>query len=369
MSEPKKKKFAFCSPVTPISKIHRYRPYFEFTNSIHDLGFESFLIIGKNNLDYTGSIKIIETGIYSNRHLDVPKTLPLILRFIKKEKPDVFLFFHMNLIIPLVVIASSLFSWRHKTKFIIKMDWDGSEFKELGQLMFLRNILLVVESFFIDKLIIESVCGLRTINSIPLLSKKKALMLPNTYSERLIQRISYMDTPRSKHVLTVSRISPEKGIDVLISAFAILSSEFPDWSLKIIGPVDDHEYFEKLNATIITAGLSENVTFPGPLYGEALRDEYYGASIFCLPSNEESFGIVRMEAIAAGLPLVTSEAGCGKAVEEMGALVFKIGDVDGLKIHLRNLILNNKLRVKISDLQQTHLLSYEQIAEKFLSSI
>jgi len=365
----KKKKFVFCSPVSPISKIHKYRPYFEFTNSMRELGFESFLIIGKLNFDYSGPIKVLETGIYSNRHLDVPKTLPFILKFIKKEKPDIFLFFHMNLIIPLVVIASVLFLREHKTKFIIKMDWDGSTFEEVGRLMFLRNILLVVESFFVDKLIIENECGLRAIYSIPLLPKKKVLMIPNTYSENLIQRASYLDKRRSKTILTVSRISPEKGIDVLISAFASLSSELPDWSLKIIGPVDDQQYFNNLDMAIKNSGLTERVKFMGPMYDEALKNEYYDASIFCLPSNTESFGIARIEAIAAGLPLVTSEAGCGKTFEEMGSLVFKIGDVEGLRNCLRNLISNSELRVKVANMQQSHLLSYKQIVELFLSAL
>jgi len=369
VSETKKKRFVFCSPVTPISKIHRYRPYFELTNSMHDLGFESFLIIGKLNFDYSGPVKVMETGIYSNRHLDVPKTLPFLLRFIKKEKPDIILFFHMNLILPLVVIASRLFLRQHKIKFIIKMDWDGSEYKELGKLMFIRNILLVVESFFVDRLIIENTCGFRIMNSIPFLSKSKVVLLPNTYSESLIQHVGYRSKSRSKHILVVSRISPEKGIDVLISAFGEISSEFTDWSIVVVGPIEDHVYFEKLKEMIRVFKLSERIKFLGPLYGEALRNEYYEASIFCLPSNEESYAIVRMEAMAAGLPLITSEAGCGKEFEKIGSLVFKVGDVDGLKKHIRRLILDRKLRIEISEKQQAHLLSYRQIAENLISLI
>lgn len=363
------KKFVFCSPVTLISKIHKYRPYFELPHSTQRLGFKPFLIIGKLDFDYDGPVNVIETGTYSDKHFDVPKTLPLLLRFIKREKPDVFVFFHMNLILPFLVIASKLFLRHHKIKFIIKMDWDGSEFKELGKLMLLRNILLMVESFFVDKLIIENTCGLRTINSIPFMRKKKVMLLPNTYSESLIQRLGYRDRPRSSIILVVSRISPEKGIEVLISAFGEISSEFPDWSVVVVGPTADYVYLEKLRDLIKSMRLSRRIKFLGPLYDEALRDEYYKASIFCLPSNQESFAISRMEAIAAGLPLITSEVGCGKDFEKMGSMIFRVGDTEGLKSHLRKLISSDELRSEIAEKQQAHLLTYEQIAEKLISSL
>lgn len=364
-----KKKFVFCSPVTPIYKIHRYRPYFEIPTSVTRLGFISYLIVGRLKFNYDGPVLITETGIDSNRHRDVPKTLASILQFLKKEQPDIFLFFHMNLILPFIVIASRIFLRNHKVKFAIKLDWGGDNFGELGKMMFLRNILLAFESLFVDRLIIENSCGFEALNAIPLLRKKKIIVLPNTYSEQFIMPTSYEIGPRFPVILSVSRISPEKGLDILVKAFASMSRKYTDWSVQIVGPIEDHSYVEKLKGMINDFNLGSRVSLLGPLYDEELRKLYLRASIFCLPSIEESFGIARVEAIAAGLPVVTSEAGCGLDFEEMGSLVFKVGDVEGLKNHLRRLISHNELRTEIAEKQQAHLLTYDQIAEDLVSSL
>lgn len=360
------RKFIFCSPVTPIYEMHRFRPYFEFPKAASHFDFKSYLIVGKNHFNYDGPINIIETGNDSNNHLDVPKTLPFLFKFIMKEKPDIFVFFHMNLVLPLIVSVTRIFGWGRKVKFVLKMDWDGSTFKELGKFMGLRNLLLIIESFFVDSLIIENTCGYNSLTSIPLINKKKIILLPNGHSEDFIQQVGYSEFERQPIILTVSRVVPEKGLDILISAFSTLSSEFPEWKLKIIGPVEDIIYYEKCLSLIENYDMLSRIVFTGPYYGDTLKLEYYHSSIFCLPSLEESFGIVRLEAIAAGLPLITSKAGCGCDFAGFGSMVFKTGDITELKEYLKKLMTDEKLRKEISEKQQASLTSYDKIIETLL---
>lgn len=363
------KKFVFCSPVTPIYEMHQYRPYFEFPNAASHFGFEPYLLVGKRHLGYHGQVKIFETGCDSNKHTDVPKTLSFLLKFIIRERPNVFVFFHMNLVLPLIVSVTRMFGWGRRMKFVLKMDWDGRTFKQLGRLMTIRNFMLVMESFFVDSIIIENTCGYNSLYSIPLINKKKIILLPNASSDDLIQQVVYSKFKRQPVVLTVSRVSPEKGLDVLISAFGTLSIEFPEWKLKIVGPVEDAAYYEKCQSLIKDLNMQSRIVFTGPYYGDTLKWNYYHSSIFCLPSREESFGIVRLEAIAAGLPLITSEAGCGEDFKRFGSLVFKTGNITELKSHLKKLMKNEKTRKEISDKQQAYIISYDEIMEKLLKSL
>jgi len=64
MSE-KRNKFPYSHPIAPYSKIYGYNQNFEFTDSMHYIGFGSFLIIGELNFDYIGPVKVVETGTYS----------------------------------------------------------------------------------------------------------------------------------------------------------------------------------------------------------------------------------------------------------------------------------------------------------------
>ena len=363
------KKFVFCSPVTPIYEMHSHRPYFEFPKAASHFGFGPYLIIGKNHFKYNGPVNVIETGDDSNRHLNVVRTFPFLLKFITREKPSVFVFFHMNLVLPFIVSATKIFGLGKKVKFLLKMDWDGSAFSQLGKFMPLRNLFLAFESFFVDRIIIENKCGYDSLSSIPLINKKKIILLPNGYPEDFIQQAGYSNFKRHPIILTVSRISPEKGLDILIIAFAALSFEFPKWKLHIVGPIEDVVYYNKCVSLVEYFNIQSRIVFTGPLYSDSLKSEYYHSSIFCLPSFEESFAIVRLEAIAAGLPLVTSEAGCGREYRHFGSMIFKIGDIAELKEHLKKLMANERLREEISAKQQGSIISYDIIIEKLLRSL
>ena len=369
MIDGSKKKFVFCSPVTPIYDIHRYRPYFEFPIAAYHFGFEPYLLIGRRNLEYHGPVKIFETGCDSDRHIDVLRTLPFLLKFITRERPNVFVFFHMNLVLPIIVGVTRMFGWGRKMKFVLKMDWDGRTFKQLGKFMIIRNFLLAIESFFVDSIIIENTCGYNSLSSIPLINRNKIILLPNGYSNDFIQSADYSAFERKPVVLTVSRISTEKGLDILISAFGTLSSEFPEWKLKIVGPVEDAAYYQKCQSLIESLNMQSRIVFTGPHYGDSLEWDYHYSSIFCLTSLEESFGIVRVEAIAAGLPLITSEAGCGRDFESFGSLVFKTGNITELTEHLRKLMKDEKTRMEISKKQQSSIISYDEIIENLLRSL
>ncbi|MBY4949063.1 glycosyltransferase family 4 protein [Cupriavidus respiraculi] len=110
----------------------------------------------------------------------------------------------------------------------------------------------------------------------------------------------------SRVVLAVGRLTRAKGFDVLLQAWARVSPRFPEWRLRIVG---DGEERTALEAQRDALGISATVTLPGGTTDTA--SEYTRASVFCLSSRYEGFGLVLIEAMAYGLPIVSTQCETG----------------------------------------------------------
>lgn len=123
--------------------------------------------------------------------------------------------------------------------------------------------------------------------------------------------------PPDQHmILFVGRIQAIKGIDTLIRAMALVLGRRPALrgkiSLSIIGgagdPATDSE-LARLQALRETLGISDLVTFLGSRDQDTLVDYYNAASLVVMPSYYESFGMVALEAMACGTPVIASDVG------------------------------------------------------------
>lgn len=113
--------------------------------------------------------------------------------------------------------------------------------------------------------------------------------------------------PRTRTVLSLGRLHPLKGLDLLVDAWRMVSPGLEPgdrWELVIAGP-DEQGTRAALERQARQDGLS-NVRFTGPLYGEDKARALAGADLFVLPSRSENFGIVVAEALAAGVPAITT---------------------------------------------------------------
>lgn len=122
-----------------------------------------------------------------------------------------------------------------------------------------------------------------------------------------------------KMILFVGRIQPLKGIDTLIRAMAQVISRYPDLvdnlCVSIIGgdPNPDSEVeqaeFERLEQLRADLGIGELVTFLGAKDQDTLVYYYSAAEMVVMPSHYESFGMVALEAMACGTPVIGSDVG------------------------------------------------------------
>ncbi|MCP3978830.1 MAG: glycosyltransferase [bacterium] len=106
-------------------------------------------------------------------------------------------------------------------------------------------------------------------------------------------------------VLFLSRLHPKKGIEMLLPAFARAA---PEPALLVIAGPSDSDYRAGLERTAREIGLENRVLFTGMLRGRDRLLAYRAADLFVLPSYHENFGIVVVEALACGTPVLVSDA-------------------------------------------------------------
>lgn len=120
------------------------------------------------------------------------------------------------------------------------------------------------------------------------------------------------DADQTRTALFLGRLHPVKGLTMLVDAWAQLRPG--GWRLQLVGP-DEDGYRAQLEAQIAAAGLTESIAIAGPASGGAKRAFYDAASLFLLPSYTENFGISAAEALAHGLPVITTTGTPWKVLE------------------------------------------------------
>jgi glycosyltransferase involved in cell wall biosynthesis len=131
-------------------------------------------------------------------------------------------------------------------------------------------------------------------------------------------RPAFSDT---RTALFIGRLHPKKGLLMLIQAWATARPQ--GWRLAITGP-DEAGHQRELQAAVAAAGLEKAVSLLEPVAGDAKNRAFREADLLVLPSHSENFGMVVAEALAHGLPVLTTTAtpwsqlaaaGCGWQVE------------------------------------------------------
>lgn len=108
-------------------------------------------------------------------------------------------------------------------------------------------------------------------------------------------------------ILFLSRLHPKKGIENLIEAWNQTKRSLrQNWQIEIAGN-GEQNYIASLQKLIETKGLQEEIKIIGPQYGDAKLKAYHRADMFVLPTYGENFGNVVIEALACGVPVITTK--------------------------------------------------------------
>ncbi|WP_043530044.1 glycosyltransferase family 4 protein [Litchfieldella xinjiangensis] len=143
------------------------------------------------------------------------------------------------------------------------------------------------------------------------------------------------DASRTQRLLCVATLTPRKGHDLLVEALAPLADR--DWQCDFIGGLDrDPAHLARVKALIETHGLDERIHLLGERPHDALDAAYHHADLFVLPSHYEGYGMVVVEALAHGLPVITTTGGAlAHTLPEAAGVKVPPGEVAALSDALR----------------------------------
>lgn len=184
---------------------------------------------------------------------------------------------------------------------------------------------------------------------------------PATVSrENLLQK---MKLPAALGIAICGRIRPEKGTDLFVDALIRLLPEHPQFIACIAGrAAPEHQSFQQiLQKKIADAGLTDRFFWLGEVPYDQMPDFLASMSLCVAPARYEGFGLVPLEAMASGIPVVASRTGCYPDAILSGKTgsLFDCGDLDGLIAALSPLLASP------NSLQQMSAASRDQVVVNY----
>ena len=149
-------------------------------------------------------------------------------------------------------------------------------------------------------------------------------------------------------LINVGRVDPEKSIDKVIEAFAMITKKVPEAQLVIVGDGTAKSDLIKLTKKL---GLEDNVKFTGRVMPPELIDLYLSADAFVTASETETQGIVLIEAAACGLPLIAVDAGAVKELcqNRKNGILCQPGNTEQIARAMVKILSDDNLREKYGE--------------------
>lgn len=194
---------------------------------------------------------------------------------------------------------------------------------------------------------------------------KNIIVIPNP-----VNIIEKVECDQKNQIVTVGRISPEKGQRYLIEAFSKLKEK--DWNLLIVGGYKKQQCFDDVKNLAIELGVQDRVTFCGRK--SDFSKELSESKIFVLPSLSEGYPNALIEAMSVPMACISSDcvAGPKDAIQDgVNGLLVPIKDSDALCQAIEKLINNEELRKEMAKNAYSirEKLAKEKVAQQYLDYV
>lgn len=207
------------------------------------------------------------------------------------------------------------------------------------------------------------------------LSRDNITVIPNGIDPDKVKRIPAGEFLKKKYqvdgpvVLFVGRLVREKGVQVLLKAAPRILKRHPNVRFIIAGSGYFRDELESLSDSL---GVSQHVTFFGQANDNDLTELYSLASVLAIPSLYEPFGIVALEGMACGLPVVASDAGGLADIFDSGhdGILTQTGNASSLAGGILNVLGNPSISARLGKAARKKVLSsytWEAISERTLA--
>jgi phosphatidylinositol alpha-1,6-mannosyltransferase len=192
-------------------------------------------------------------------------------------------------------------------------------------------------------------------------------IIPNGVDLQIFHPIKKMSMNAHLKILCVARLIERKGQRQLMGAVRRLTDEGIKVKLELVGTGDAEADYKKFARSL---GISKLVQFSGYVPREEIAGHYASSDVFVLSSFNEGMSVATLEAMASGLPIVTTRTGGTNDLIEDGSngLIFDWGDVDSLTAHLRLLAMDKALRKKLGEASRAKAskFSWDAVVENYL---
>lgn len=172
---------------------------------------------------------------------------------------------------------------------------------------------------------------------------------------------------RGRYLLYIGDLTPRKDVTTLIRAYhKVKDSLHPHYQLAV---AKGHWAVCPERDLVAELGLQDSVTFLGHVPDADLPALYRNCQAFVFPSHYEGFGLPPLEAMASGVPVITTNRGALAEVVENAGLTFTPGDVEELAAHIRHLCSSVEVRQALASksLVQAEKFSWESCARSLLA--
>lgn len=149
-----------------------------------------------------------------------------------------------------------------------------------------------------------------------------------------------------RYVVGMGRLEPEKGFDRLIRAFHLVEKDCPDWKLLIVG---EGSLRTELTRLVASLGLEDRIELPGRVSNP--RTLFRRCDLFGLSSESEGFGLVLVEAMSAGLPVISFDCDVGPReiiTPGVSGILVPPGDIPALSRAIGSLVKDDALRARLA---------------------
>lgn len=197
---------------------------------------------------------------------------------------------------------------------------------------------------------------------------RAAEVIPNGVNLNLFYPSSEKkNNTQNQSIITVSRIDDKKGLEYAIQSMSQIRTKYPHAKLKIVGDGEYRKYLEELT---MNSGLSESIEFLGLIPNTEIPTHLRNADLFLLPSLFEGLPLTLLEAMACGLPVISTPVSIAPEIIKNwnNGIIVPFKSPDAIADAVITLLSNTKLRETYAENSATaakETASWESIYEKY----
>lgn len=339
--------------------LNKYKDYknFEFIFLTSSLGKHDEYFLAKN-------IKIIRFNILKRKNYHKQKNIDLLIYFFKALSWSLLNRNKYNIIHAFFGIPCGLIALLTFKPYIVSLRgsdvpfynkrfkfYDKFFFQYLSRIIWRKARCVIANSRDLQKL------AYKTYN------KKEIKIVPNGVNFKNIHKTT---NKKNFTVISTSRLTKRKRIDLLIKAFNKFSKNKNNIELRIFGSGEQEETLKKIAGN----NLDSKIKFYGRIENENIPIELSKSNIFVLPSENEGMSNSLLEAMASGLAIIATNVGDAKhLIKNKGGIIVKKDNYKEITSALNKLYLNRELIIKMGNFNRKVIkdMSWYDAAKKYMS--